>query len=174
VSLRGRHRCLSLLAGLDDFVDQLEVHVLEGMLDLADGEDIGSGADEAACHLGCGSPGIGYRELIGPRFFGVPALDGADPGEELVRVAERREGLDDERLLEKLLSQVLGSADGSQCRVQDGDPVAESFGLLEPVGGERGGCQRLQDYDPQHLQYAAANHFPDCRVHYKRCLEDPW
>jgi hypothetical protein len=39
--------------------------------------------------------------------------------------------------LEKLLSQVLGSADGSQCRVQDGDPVAESLGLLEPVGGEK-------------------------------------
>ena len=61
-------------------------------------------------------------------------LSRADP-EELVRVAERHEGLDDECPLEELLPQVLGPADGAQCRVQDGDPVAEPFGFFKPVGG---------------------------------------
>ena len=58
-------------------------------------------------------------------------------GEELVRIPQRQNGPDHQRPFEELLPQVLRPADGSQCRVQNGDPVTELLGFGEPVGGQK-------------------------------------
>ena len=61
--------------------------------------------------------------------------------------------LDDERALEELFAQLCGSTDGSQRRVQDGDPVAEFFGFFEPASelletSSRVGCVGRANLEP--------------------------
>jgi hypothetical protein len=66
----------------------------------------------------------------------VPAVDGRQAAEDVVRVGERGERPDGEGLGEQPLAQLVGSADRAQGGVQDRDAVAQAFGLLEAMGGE--------------------------------------
>src|ERR1700728_4719642 len=101
------------------------------MLRLTHGEDISSGIDEAPCYLGCHHPRLRHREHIGTGTVFAPTLEALDTGEELLGALDRLDGGDDERLLEELIPQPRGRADGAQRGVQDGDAVTELFGLIE-------------------------------------------
>ena len=122
-----------------------------------------------ACHLGCGSPGIGHREHVGARIIGAPALD--------TRGSRRRAGrgcraaravLTTSAVLNSCSRELLGPADGSQGRVQDGDPVAELLGFFEPVGGEKDRHSLLPEPVDQ-VVYLAGSHRVETR---RRLVEE--
>src|SRR5487761_1314220 len=66
----------------------------------------------------------------------MPTADGGEATEDVVRIGERGERPHRKRLGEELLAKLAGPADLAERGVQDRDAVAESFGLIEAVGGE--------------------------------------
>ena len=63
----------------------------------------------------------------------APALDARQAAEDPLRLGERRERPDRERLREESVAELRRPADRAQGRVQDRDPVAQPLGFLEAV-----------------------------------------
>ena len=66
----------------------------------------------------------------------LPSFDPGHGAEHRPGIVERRAQPYVQGPAEQLLTQLVGPADQSQRRVQDRHPVAEPFGLLQPVRGE--------------------------------------
>jgi hypothetical protein len=110
---------------------------------LADRNYIGTGGDERAGHARRGHPRVGRAQHVGTRSLGSPALDSRRAVEDVIGRVERGQRLDRQGSAEQLLAQLLRSSDRTQGGVEDGDPVAEAFRLVEAVGGEEDGHSTL-------------------------------
>jgi hypothetical protein len=66
----------------------------------------------------------------------MPVIDGPDAAEDAVRIGERDERPDGERLGAQLLAKLVGTGYRAQGRAKDGDTVAQALGLVEAVRRE--------------------------------------
>jgi hypothetical protein len=79
---------------------------------------------------------VGDNEDVASRTVGVPSVDGRQLGEHAVRVDQRCDGPNGQRPDEQPVAQLGGSADGTQCRVQDRDAIAQALGLRQMMCGQ--------------------------------------
>src|SRR5579862_6582394 len=96
-------------------VDQLEVHILERVLRLADRQHVRARGHKRACRRGCCSACV--RDVKHIRGWGLlaPCTSSRKSREYAPRISERYERSHRKRLGEQLLAKLIGTAYRPQC-----------------------------------------------------------
>jgi len=116
--------------------DELQVHVLQRVLGLTQGQHVGAGCGQRTSHLRGGGVRVGDGEQVAGGWSCGPTLHARDPGECGCRIRQVDPQPHAQGPGEHPGAQFVGPTDEPQRGVHDRDAVAEWLGLLQPVGGQ--------------------------------------
>ena len=122
--------------------NELEVDILKRVMGFSEREQIGTGGDERSGDRRCGHRDVGDVQLVAGGTIGPPGRHALCRSEHGCRVSERSCGPDGQGSSEETIPQFIRPANGQQRGVENGDAIAQPFGLFEAMGGE-------EDRDPR-------------------------